>query len=65
VHADYSSYNLLYYERELVMIDVGQSVENDHPKYKYFIKRDISNFTHQYQSIIEDLEDYDHLNIVF
>lgn len=47
------------------MIDVGQSVENDHPKYKHFIKRDISNFTNQYQSILEDLEDYEHLNIMF
>lgn len=43
VHADLSEYNLLYYKNELVVIDVSQSVEHDHPMSLEFLRRDCIN----------------------
>ena len=43
VHADLSEYNLLYHEDKLWVIDVGQSVEHDHPKSLDFLRMDIKN----------------------
>lgn len=43
VHADFSEYNLLYYEREIYVIDVGQAVEDFHPNALNFLKRDCHN----------------------
>ncbi|XP_953894.1 protein kinase, putative [Theileria annulata] len=45
IHADFSSYNLLYSESRVVVIDVSQAVENDHPNSMYFLKRDCENIT--------------------
>lgn len=43
VHADFSEYNLLYWQEKVYIIDVSQSVELDHPFSKEFLKRDIFN----------------------
>ena len=43
VHADLSEYNLLYHRSALVVIDVGQAVEHDHPHALTFLKKDVSN----------------------
>ena len=43
VHADLSEYNLLYHKNELIMIDVSQSVEHDHPRSLEFLRMDIKN----------------------
>ena len=43
VHADFSEYNLLYYKKEIWVIDVAQAVEHDHPYALYFLKRDCGN----------------------
>jgi len=40
VHGDLSEYNLLYYEKQIWMIDVSQSVEHDHPMALDFLRRD-------------------------
>ncbi|EAN34118.2 RIO1 family protein [Theileria parva strain Muguga] len=45
IHADFSSYNLLYSDSKVVVIDVSQAVENDHPNAVYFLKRDCENIT--------------------
>lgn len=43
VHADFSEYNLLYFNDKVYVIDVSQSVENDHPQALHFLRRDCSN----------------------
>src|SRR5260370_31780013 len=49
VHADLSEYNLLVSNDTLVMIDVGQSVEHEHPNALSFLRHDcktVLNFFH-------------------
>lgn len=43
VHGDLSEYNMLYLDGSLVIIDVSQSVESDHPQSLDFLKRDCVN----------------------
>lgn len=43
VHADLSEYNLLLCEGQLVVIDVSQSVEHDHPRALDFLRHDCAN----------------------
>jgi RIO kinase 1 len=43
VHADLSEYNILYHESQLYIIDVGQSVEHDHPSAFDFLRSDLKN----------------------
>lgn len=46
VHADFSEYNLLYHEDRIVVIDVSQSVEHDHPHALDFLRHDCNNVIH-------------------
>jgi len=43
VHADLSEYNILYHQSRLFIIDVGQSVEQDHPSAFDFLRSDLRN----------------------
>lgn len=43
VHADLSEFNILYHNGKLVIIDVSQSVEHDHPHALEFLRKDCSN----------------------
>lgn len=43
VHADFSEYNILYFEKQIYIIDVAQAVEDDHPNALNFLKRDCHN----------------------
>ncbi|KAI9890170.1 MAG: protein kinase rio1 [Vezdaea aestivalis] len=45
VHADLSEYNLLWAGEQVWVIDVGQSVEQDHPKALEFLRVDLRNMT--------------------
>lgn len=45
VHADLSEYNLLYHESSVVVIDVSQAVEHDHPMALEFLRKDCTNMT--------------------
>ncbi|XP_077494501.1 RIO kinase 1 [Amblyomma americanum] len=45
VHADLSEYNLLYHEGKVIIIDVSQSVEHDHPNALEFLRKDCTNIT--------------------
>ncbi|MFH1751584.1 MAG: serine protein kinase RIO [archaeon] len=48
IHADLSEYNLLWFEKQLVLIDVGQAVLLSHPKAKEFFERDIRNLSNYF-----------------
>jgi RIO kinase 1 len=43
VHGDLSEYNILYHKRQVIIIDVSQSVEDDHPMALDFLRRDCVN----------------------
>ena len=43
VHGDFSEYNLLWFNSEVVVIDVSQSVEWDHPRATEFLRKDCAN----------------------
>lgn len=43
IHADLSEYNVLYHEGKMVLIDVSQSVEPDHPHSMDFLRKDCTN----------------------
>jgi RIO kinase 1 len=45
VHGDLSEYNMLVHEKQLIIIDVSQSVEMDHPRAEEFLKMDCNNVT--------------------
>lgn len=45
VHADLSEFNLLYDCGKIVVIDVSQSVEHDHPHALEFLRKDCTNIT--------------------
>ncbi|XP_068618207.1 serine/threonine-protein kinase RIO1 [Battus philenor] len=45
VHADLSEYNLLYHNGNIVVIDVSQSVEHDHPHAFEFLRKDCTNIS--------------------
>ncbi|XP_058466217.1 serine/threonine-protein kinase RIO1 [Malaya genurostris] len=45
VHADLSEFNLLYHEGKIVIIDVSQSVEHEHPHAFEFLRKDCTNIT--------------------
>lgn len=45
VHADLSEYNILYFNGEVYLIDVSQSVEHDHRYSFHFLRKDIANIT--------------------
>ncbi len=43
VHSDLSEFNILLYENEPIIIDMGQSVMLDHPMSREFLRRDVKN----------------------
>ncbi|KAJ8716258.1 hypothetical protein PYW08_013543 [Mythimna loreyi] len=45
VHADLSEFNLLYHKGNVVIIDVSQSVEHDHPHAFEFLRKDCTNIS--------------------
>ena len=48
-HGDLSPYNLLW-DGDLILIDVSQSVEQDHPLALEFLKRDLRNVNNYYRA---------------
>lgn len=49
VHGDLSPYNVLFDGSRLILIDVSQSVGDDHPLAMEFLKRDLRNLNHYYR----------------
>lgn len=45
VHADLSEFNLLYHDGQIIVIDVSQSVEHDHPHAFEFLRKDCTNIS--------------------
>lgn len=45
VHADLSEFNMLYHQGNVVIIDVSQSVEHDHPRAFEFLRKDCTNIS--------------------
>ncbi|KAK3861521.1 hypothetical protein Pcinc_032529 [Petrolisthes cinctipes] len=50
VHADLSEYNILWYEDQCWIIDLGQAVEPSHPRALHFLHRDCTNIVKFFKS---------------
>ena len=63
IHSDFSEYNLLYFNKEIYVIDVAQSVELQHVNADYFLKRDCHNINEFFSKnkimVISDQQFYD------
>jgi RIO kinase 1 len=57
VHADLSEYNILYYRKQPVIIDVGQAVLTEHINAKDFLNRDIENINRYFRNLEVDIMD--------
>jgi RIO kinase 1 len=51
VHGDLSEYNVLLYEDEPVIIDMGQAVMLDHPMSREFLARDVKNVVRYFKKL--------------
>lgn len=49
VHADLSEFNMLYHNGKVVIIDVSQSVEQDHPHALEFLRKDCTNISEYFR----------------
>jgi RIO kinase 1 len=59
VHADLSEYNILYYRKKPVIIDVGQAVLTEHVNSKDFLFRDIDNINRYFRGLEVEITDRD------
>ncbi|NLK25082.1 MAG: serine protein kinase RIO [Euryarchaeota archaeon] len=57
VHADLSEFNILFYRRKPIIIDVGQAVLTEHVNAKDFLYRDIDNINRFFRSRAVDIRD--------
>lgn len=55
VHADFSEYNLLWWEDRVVVIDVGQAVTMDHPRAEEWFQRDLVNIARFFKRLRVDV----------
>jgi RIO kinase 1 len=51
VHADLSEFNILLYDNEPIVIDMGQAVMLDHPMSHEFLTRDIKNIVRYFKKM--------------
>ena len=51
IHADLSEYNILFYEKKPIIIDVSQAVLMDHPYAPAFLYRDVLNVNRYFRSL--------------
>ena len=58
VHADLSEYNILVWEREPIIIDVGQTVKKSNPMAQSFLERDVENLVHFFKKFFSIEKDY-------
>lgn len=69
VHADLSEYNILYFQKKPIIIDVSQAVLLDHPYAPVFLYRDILNINRYFSSlsvnVIPDGELYEQITGTF
>jgi RIO kinase 1 len=49
VHADLSEFNMLYHDGSVVIIDVSQSVEQEHPHAFEFLRKDCTNISEYFR----------------
>jgi RIO kinase 1 len=59
VHSDLSEFNILLYEGEPIIIDMGQSVLLDHPMSREFLLRDVRNVVKYFKKLGVDCSEED------
>ncbi len=56
VHGDLSAYNILFYDNEPYLIDLGQSVLLEHPNSDELLRRDINNIASYFKTYKIDID---------
>jgi len=56
VHADLSEYNLLFWQGDIVVIDVGQAVPLDHHRAAEWFRRDVANVARYFRRLGVDTD---------
>jgi len=64
VHGDLSEFNILYYKKKPVIIDVSQAVSIEHPKSLFFLTRDVKNIMKYFRKIIPNYDFPNEKNII-
>lgn len=57
IHSDLSEFNILIYEGEPIIIDMGQSVLRDHPMAREFLERDVRNIVKYFRKLGVDCDE--------
>ncbi len=57
VHSDLSEFNIMNFNDDLVIIDLGQSVRSSHPMAEEYLLRDITNITRFFKFLGAKVED--------
>lgn len=58
VHADLSEYNILVWDEEPIIIDVGQTVRKSNPMAPFFLDRDVENLVRFFKKFFSVEKDY-------
>ena len=64
IHGDLSEYNILNYDEEPVLIDIGQAVLIDHPNAEELLKNDIKNMLKWFKRLGVETPEIDHVYIM-
>ncbi|MGC8913036.1 MAG: serine protein kinase RIO [Thermoplasmata archaeon] len=51
VHGDISEFNMLYFRKKVYIIDVGQAVTREHPRFYELVRRDVFNIARYFTKL--------------
>lgn len=62
VHGDLSEFNMLYFRKKVYIIDVGQAVTREHPRFFELLRRDVFNIARYFGKLGVEVNEIELLN---